>query len=338
MQYNKDNLGKVAVKLLESEGICPKEAALLVIDMVRHSGRNLPRLREKVMKGLDYVKASSRSISFQRAVEETLAAKQHRRKRTLQCIKYTMGSLINKFPELKRKKINNITSRDCRQYIDEGFSTPHSRHKARVLISGVFSVAIKRGWCDHNPVANVDTPVLKEKTVKALQNEEVRNLMQAAEKERYRDCKPAVALMIYAGIRPGEVERLSWQDINLEEGIITLRAKHSKTGGSRHVNILAPLERILRNSWMTNGAPSICPKNWRTKWRKLRKEAGWNNENPWPQDVLRHTFASYYIKYFRDFPKLQCEMGHRSSDLLRSRYLNMEGITLKSAMQFWMAQ
>lgn len=35
------------------------------------------------------------------------------------------------------------------------------------------------------------------------------------------------------------------------------------------------------------------------------------------------------------FPLLQMEMGHRSSTLLRARYLNMEGVSREGAALFW---
>ena len=76
------------------------------------------------------------------------------------------------------------------------------------------------------------------------------------------------------------------------------------------------------------------------RWRLLRKKAGWGLHNrfgEWSADALRHTYASYHAKWFRDFSLLQLEMGHRSSSLLRERYLNMEGVSRDRARLFWEA-
>ncbi|WP_300771607.1 tyrosine-type recombinase/integrase [uncultured Akkermansia sp.] len=84
------------------------------------------------------------------------------------------------------------------------------------------------------------------------------------------------------------------------------------------------------------GAGSVCPRNWTAKWRELRRQAGWDGkEKKWPADMLRHTFASYFARHFKNLHVLQMEMGHASSDLLRTRYLNMEGITEMTAAVFW---
>lgn len=70
------------------------------------------------------------------------------------------------------------------------------------------------------------------------------------------------------------------------------------------------------------------------------EKAGWGLHNrfgEWSADALRHTYASYHAKWFRDFSLLQLEMGHRSSSLLRERYLNMEGVSRDRARLFWEA-
>lgn len=55
----------------------------------------------------------------------------------------------------------------------------------------------------------------------------------------------------------------------------------------------------------------------------------------WVQDVLRHTYASYHAKRYGNLARLQLCMGHGSLLLLRSRYVNMRGISLASAAGFF---
>ena len=78
---------------------------------------------------------------------------------------------------------------------------------------------------------------------------------------------------------------------------------------------------------------SICPKNWVKKWKALRSDA--NLGRPWVQDVLRHTFASYYMKRYKNLPRLQSQMGHADLTLLRTRYVNMNGIKKCGAKIFF---
>lgn len=334
---------KLAFSLLKAEGICPLEAAQLILELSREckmKGRrsvknHLERIRQSAKTGAKLIKKSEESVTFEEAMIFSWKQKKHRRKRTRNEILYMMKSLIRKFPELRKKKMRTITTENCRKYIEKGFKTPRQKYKARLVISGIFNTAIKQNWCVENPTKKIDPPVIKEQTIRILSPDDIERLLGTCEQDEHRSCLVPVALMLYAGIRPTEVQRVTWDDINLEEKVITLSPNHTKTGGTRHVSIMPPLEKIL-SSYYGSTRKSVCPKNWTVKWRDVRAAAGWvPKKREWQQDCLRHTFASYHAKYFRDYNLLQWEMGHRSSELLRTRYLNMAGVTQENAEQFW---
>lgn len=73
-------------------------------------------------------------------------------------------------------------------------------------------------------------------------------------------------------------------------------------------------------------------RSWRARWQQLRQDAGFSQ---WVPDVLRHTFASYYIKQHSDMTALQLSMGHRDQRLLMTRYINLWGISRRDAATFW---
>ena len=192
---------------------------------------------------------------------------------------------------------------------------------------------MKRGWCDANPVARVEAPQVVEKPVPVLTPQEIEQITNTAETYRNGSCAAAVGMMLYAGIRPHEVARLTWEQVDLQERAIYILPQHSKTGGARRVTIHKPLLLILRQH---TGAPTqkICPANWLHHWKKLRQAAGWDSPaHPWRQDALRHTFASYHLSHFRSYEELQIEIGHRDAALLRTRYVDMRGV--RNALRFW---
>ena len=99
------------------------------------------------------------------------------------------------------------------------------------------------------------------------------------------------------------------------------------------MTIHKPLLRIPRAHKRADGE-MICPANWLTHWRKLRRAAGWvSPAHRWAQDALRHTFASYHLSHFRSFAELQLEIGHRDATLLRTRYGDQR--TVVNAGAFW---
>ena len=135
-----------------------------------------------------------------KAVEAALEARKHRRARTLCDFRYVTRRFMKRCPGLTRRRVRSITPAECAAYIEEAFETPRQRQKARLTLSGVFSTAMKCGWCSENPVARVEAPRVVEKTVPILTPEEAEQLVQAAREYKGGICLPAVGLMLYAGI------------------------------------------------------------------------------------------------------------------------------------------
>ena len=192
-----------------------------------------------------------------------------------------------------------------------------------------FQFAFRKEWCEKNPIKRIERKRVIEKEIKPLTLAEVTRLLKTA--SIVKNCSAIVALMTLAGICPREEIRLEWNDIDLCENSIKVRSLCSKTGGVRHVEICPNLKNILSNSNKTGSR--ICPKNWKVKWRRIRHNAGFKNR--WVQDVLRHTYASFYAKYYHDLSRPQLNMGHHNQYLLRSRYINMSGIKSLSARNFF---
>ncbi len=141
--------------------------------------------------------------------------------------------------------------------------------------------------------------------------------------------------MLFAGVRPGEVARLRWADVHCEEGVLSITARHSKTGGARRVELCAPLRRMLRRQ-RSHEAGALCPPRWGKRWQRLRQVAGLaTRARRWVPDVLRHTFASYHALTHRNLPALQLQLGHRDSRLLLTRYLNLPGLRRADSLHFW---
>lgn len=328
-------LRDIAVK----RGVDVCEVFLLGINALDALGNKtkspMKKARKLIHAGACALEKERKTVSFAHAVEELIASKAHRRSRTVSDIRYLLGVLMRKTDRLARRKIRSLTTADCAEMIEYCFKTPRQRYKARVVLHGLFAFSFRRGWCADNPVSRVDVPVLKEKPIVALNADQCQKLIHAAKEEDQGGCLAAVGLMLYAGIRPQELQRLSWGNVNLNESVISIPATHSKTGGARHVSMEPILKNLLKGLSPEKLSSRICPKNWLRKWKAIRQSAGWTKTNPWIQDCLRHSYASFHVLYYKDFTRLQYEMGHSSPALLRTRYLNMQGLTSNMAHEFW---
>lgn len=294
----------------------------------------LNRCREVMALGCEAYAQARRSVSLQKAIEVSQQERAGRRARTLYEISNVCRRLLSAFPDLADTPLRKISAEQCQEMLQAVFSTDLQYNKARVVLHAVFACGMRRGWCDSNPVDALPRPVLHESEVEPLPWSDLKNLLRMATREPHRCCMPAVGLMLWAGVRPAELLRLTWEDIDTQEKVITLRPRHSKTGGCRHITLHPVLLAWLRkgSGRLQDMSGRICPPNWLRRWKALRRAAGICR---WQQDVLRHTFASYHLKHWHDLPRLQEEMGHRSARLLRTRYLSMKGITSRHAKQFW---
>ncbi len=200
------------------------------------------------------------------------------------------------------------------------------------MLHGLFEFAVRHEWCERNIIKLIEKKKIFEMEIKPLSISETKELLKTAKMKNNQSYSIAVGLLTFAGIRPKEVLRLKWQDIDLDENIITVRSQCSKTGGTRHVDICPSLKSLFKN-FRLNEESYICPKNWPSQWKNIRDSSGFKGR--WIPDVLRHTFASYHAKHFSDLSKLQLNMGHRDQSLLRSRYVNMCGISKSNAREFF---
>ena len=324
---------QAALAILNATGIPVLEAAILAKEALAANRGSIRRARRCLAAGAEALRQQEKTVSFEQAVAAALEARKDRRIRTLYDFRYFTRRFMKCCAGLARRRVRSITPQECAEYIETAFDTPRQRQKARLILSGVFSTAMKRGWCDTNPVSKVEAPRVVEQPVPVLTPQEIEQLTTTVEAYQGGSCAAAVGMMLYAGIRPHEVARLTWAQVDLQARAIYILPRHSKTGGARRVTIHRPLQRILKSHKHAENE-KICPRNWLHHWRELRRAAGWDSPaHRWPQDALRHTFASYHLSHFRSYAELQLEIGHRDASLLRTRYVDQRHVV--NAGAFW---
>ena len=130
------------------------------------------------------------------------------------------------------------------------------------MLHGVFEFALRREWCDKNPIKLIVRRRIIEKEISPLSFPQIKNLLKTAKMPKHKECLPAIGLLMFAGVRPREVHRLTWEDIDLKENSITIHSLCSKTGGVRQVEICSSLKRLLAPFANCQKNERVCPKNW----------------------------------------------------------------------------
>jgi integrase len=180
---------------------------------------------------------------------------------------------------------------------------------------------------DFNPILHTAKPKLIDKAPEIFEVDELRALLGAANRAA-PDVLPMLAIGAFAGLRDAEIKRLDWSEVDLTRGHIEIKAAKAKSARRRIIPIQSNLAAWLRPcSGMTG---PVVPWSARGKLARVRKAAGLTR---WPQNGLRHSFASYRLAAIHDAPRVAAELGHTTPQLLYSTYREL--VLPEEAERYW---
>ena len=162
-----------ALALLASLPFSLTDVARLMLELVEGSGGSSVRKKEALLLhcrrvialGCEAEHLATQTVSFSKAVAETLRVKADRSALTLRDIRSFTQRMMRDVPDLAARPMRSMTTADCAAVLEKVFLSPSQRRHARAILSGVFTVAWKKGWCAHNPVRLVDVPRVTEREI-----------------------------------------------------------------------------------------------------------------------------------------------------------------------------
>ena len=146
------------------------------------------------------------------------------------------GSILRRHlaPYFGSAGIDKITTEHVAAYMaakaGEGLKTKTVANHLN-FAHGLFGFAVKRGWAEANPVANVDRPQVSgtDPDIRYLDRAEVEALLRAVPDDRLGPTERALYLTAtMAGLRQGELAALRWQDIDWIAGVIRVRRTYTR--------------------------------------------------------------------------------------------------------------
>ncbi|MBN2479722.1 MAG: site-specific integrase [Parachlamydiales bacterium] len=205
-------------------------------------------------------------------------------------------------------------------------------------LSIVLSYGVKEcGWIQANPIFRISKLKEANGRDRTLTIEESEKLLKACAQSKNNFLLPIVVLALWTGMRQGEILKLNWENVNLEQNIISL--KQTKSGYPRSIPIvgkaLIELQKLYQNRNPHN--PFVFPSKKRFGVISIRK--------PWEAALiktniknfrfhdLRHTFATFAAKSGASNLELATAMGHRSLSML-SRYTHLDVAHTKKLSEF----
>jgi integrase len=192
-----------------------------------------------------------------------------------------------------------------------------------------FNFAVERGYCVGNPAVKAAKAKIVESVAGILTVEQTKKLLVACTGE-LSNMLPFVAIGAFAGLRRAEIQRLDWREVDFEAGLIQVTAAKAKSARRRFVRIRPNLAAWLKSVAQPSGRVVPEEKTFRDSFDQVRKSAEVEN---WPNNALRHGFASYCLAHENDAAKLALELGHTNSNLVFQHYREL--VRPKDAAEYW---
>lgn len=238
-------------------------------------------------------------ITVEAAFEQFIARreKQNRRPDTIRDLKGRVGM----FARLHgAKSVSTVTKKDCTDFVYRDGPSALNQINDRRTLSNFFNWCISEGFAVTNHMEAVEKPSTDGGVPQVLSLDDCRKLLIAARDFQCGLLLPYFVVSLFAGLRPKEAARLTWDQVDLNDRTIDIGGENTKPRQRRLVKLHeTAVEWLLpfassqpeftaprRLFDRVKHAAGFRPERARGEDRKLR---------PWVQDYLRHTAISMYL-------------------------------------------
>ena len=267
-------------------------------------------------------------------IEEALAAylefKKARRAATLIELKQKVGRLAASFPSTP---VSEITGAKIADWLTDTFETTFTRRKYLNVLKTFFKFARTRYGLTINPADKVQLDIAEtdQSEVTAYTVEEARRILHAASASPLASkIVPMIALGLFAGLRPAEVQGLDWADVSLVARRARVSPETAKRRRARYVDMADNLIEWLTPHAQERGPVALPLITFRRERAKIIEAAGCT----FLKDGFRHSFGTYHLAAFEDPARTALAMGHRSNqDIVFTNYRKL--VTREEGQAYW---
>jgi integrase len=270
-----------------------------------------------------HLKASERSCTVKQLLAELLEAKEKKgvSRRHLDDLRQRAGRFAASFGE---RITSTINGREIEGWLDSLNVGPQTHNHYRNAVRLAFNFAIRRGYASENPAAKTEKANVLRSAPGILSVTQAARLLEIATPL----VLPHIAIGLFAGLRRAELERLDWSEVDFESALIEVKAAKSKTAQRRFATLHPNLREWLLPVRKHRGP--ITPEDFHKRFIQTRNAAGITK---WPDNALRHSFASYHLAHFKNAAATALELGHHDSRITFAHYREL--VKPKEAERFW---
>jgi integrase len=244
-------------------------------------------------------------------------------------------------PRFGRKRLDAISSLDVERMkleLRKGTSKqgkPYSmatiKHQM-VLLNRLYNLAKRWGlYKGDNPLDRVELPRLDNLRTEFLSDEEADRLMITLNSWPCRESAAFVKFTLFTGLRRSELFKLTWDDVDFNRGMITIRSpKGGKTQtlpvSTQALEVLRSLE--VRSPYVFPGKNGRQRTDFKGPWQRIRQAAGLPSNFRF--HGLRHHFASTLVSNGVDLSIVQALLTHKDARTTQ-RYSHLKPGAMREA-------
>lgn len=247
-------------------------------------------------------------------------------KNTLTSYRQDLSAFAEWLQKTENRDLHQARQADIQQYLAVRFphSKPRSISRLIATLRRFYRYALRESQVEVDPTLQIDSPKLPRSLPKSLNEEEVEALLDAPDLGQPLGLRDRAMLeLLYAcGLRVSELVGLKVTEIGLQEGVIRVTGKGSKTRlvpmgeealewTGRYLKEARPdiLQKRLSDSlFVTQRGEAMTRQAFWYLIKRYALQAG--IRKPISPHVLRHAFATHLLNHGADLRVVQMLLGH----------------------------
>lgn len=299
-------------------------------------------LREAICFAVDHHRRARQSCTVTELVETSIFSRKRAglSERHTNDLKCKLGRFAMAFGQ---RSVATITKSEIENWLYGLGLSPASFNSYRRILVVAFNDAKRDGQINHNPAEQVRPAKVVESEVGILSPSEAAAILAGGDVE----ILPVFALGLFAGLRMAELERLDWSEVHVEMATIRVKASKSKSAKNRIVPMAENLKLWLQPHVRSSG--SVWPDSHQRGRRQIEaahRLAGFGtakeardavrkglNLRKWPDNALRHSFATYHLALHENAASLALHLGHTNTNIIFAHY--RLPVSKEDALLYW---
>lgn len=230
--------------------------------------------------------------------------------------------------------LESITRKELENWINSIPFGAGTKRNYKAIIRTAWSYFERNDWITHNIAAKLQSEKIIRGEIEILTVEEAEQLLRANEHVDPEICG-LMAIGLFAGMRSSAISRIDYSELHFDTKSIHTPAEKTKIK-RRHIieglpeNLWAWLERTPKTAF------EMCERKFKKRREMAYRRAGLlvNAEDvkrlakqgikaekklP-PHNAFRHSFASYHVAAYENFPKTADLISHTGTAILHQHY------------------